>query len=401
MIKRQDNQRSIRFIYTYLLIHYYRDLIPALIDHGWHVEILVSRAEYRPGMTFELHPDVSVKYTPTLGLKTDGTLGKLMLATTYIFFGFFRTLFGAPVDTNVFFTQPPLFFSLWAYLLRKIRNQENYQILQDIFPDIAIETGHIRRGSLLAQVLMGISRFTLRRADHIGVIGRCMERKLLQEGFPEEKIDILPNWVNADLVKSIPHEENSFHIEHGWKDRFVLVYAGNIGIPQYFDDLLVVCERLHDKRPEFLLAFIGEGSRAAQVQAYQEQHGLDNIVFIPFQNIEKQSEFLSAGDVHFVSLRDGIEGLAVPSKTYSAMAAGRPIIYQGVPEGEIAQLISEYSFGVVVPLNNVDLLEQATLRYMDDAALRQAHGQKARQLAETICGYQVANQRIIALLEKA
>lgn len=390
---------SIRFFYTYYLGHYYQDLLPVLVNHGWRVEVLISRAEYRAGMGTRFPAGVSIIHTPTLGFKPNGMAGKLMVMVTYMLFGIPFTLFGPSVDKNVFFTQPPLFSSLWGYLLKKIRRQTNYQVLQDIFPDIAIETGHIKRNSLLARSLTSVSRFALSRADHIGAIGRCMEDKLIQEGLSREKITLIPNWANADMVQSMPHETNPFRIEQGWQDRFVLVFAGNIGIPQYFDDLLEVCQRLYHKRPEFLTAFIGNGSRIATIRAYKEQHGLNNIVFVPYQSPEKQSEFLSAGDIHFVSLRTGIEGLAVPSKTYNIMAAGRPIIYQGESVGEIARLIDENAVGTTIPVNNPDLLEQAILSYMDNEELRIEQGKHARQVAETAASYQAANQRIIAWLQ--
>ncbi len=65
--------------------------------------------------------------------------------------------------------------------------------------------------------------------------------------------------------------------------------------------------------------------------------------------MERLAESMSLGDVQFISLRKGFEGLVVPSKTYGAMAAGRAVIYQGNAKGEIARMISDRGVGVVVP----------------------------------------------------
>jgi len=110
---------------------------------------------------------------------------------------------------------------------------------------------------------------------------------------------------------------------------------------------------------------------------------LKNVLILPFQPVERLRYSLSMGDVHFISLRAGFEGLVVPSKAYGVMAAGRPIIYQGNQTGEIARMIVEEGIGTVVPIGNPDLLKEVILRYYHRPEIGRGQGEKAHQLSRT------------------
>lgn len=129
--------------------------------------------------------------------------------------------------------------------------------------------------------------------------------------------------------------------------------------------------------------FVGGGSRLVEVRDVAERAKLQNVAFLPFQPYEMLAEALSRGDVHFVSLRPGFEGLVVPSKAYGVLAAGRPIIYEGVRSGEIARMIQEENVGTVVEPGDAEQLERAVLRAKDDAFWREGAARAARELAVT------------------
>lgn len=397
-----DRRPKIRFINTYEPVsRHYRDLIPVLIQEGWEVEVLISCAQYRSNRDRDwIRSDIKVTWMPNLGLKPQGILGKAAVMLTYTLFGAVYMLFGPRVDINLFLTQPPL-FSLWGYVLKRLRGQKLCQIVMDIYPDMAVELGLMKRGSLWMRVLTRLSRFSLRRADQLIAIGRCMKEKLISFGVSSEKIVVIPNWVNAEYVRSLPHEENPFRAEHGWQDKFVLMFAGNIGIPQYFDDILQVCQTLNAQCPNFIFALIGDGVHRADIEAYKIQHRLESIVFLPYQPPRFQTQFLSAADVHFVSLKAGMEGLAVPSKTYSILGAGRPIVYQGSPSGEIARFIGEEDIGTAIPLQAAEALKETILKYKNDHVLRTRQGHHARALADTTLSHETICQRYVEILSLA
>lgn len=387
------SKQRIRFLNTYEPVsRHYRDLFPVLIARGWQVEVVISKAQYRAGRDTDwMIPGVQVRWVPSFGLQATSKRNKLLIMLAYLFFAPLLTLFGRGVALNVFLTQPPLFL-LWGWVLRIVRRQPYIQSVMDLYPEMAIALGALPAGSALTRLLSGIAHFSMKRADGLIAIGRGMRQRLLDMGAAAERVQYIPSssWANTEAIQPLEHADNPFRDAHGWQGKFVLMFAGNIGIPQYFDDLLEVCRRLKDE-PTFVMAFVGDGVRVKDLQAHQAAHGLTNIAFIPYQPPAQQSYFLSAGDAHFVSLRNGIEGLAVPSKSYSIMAAGRPIIYQGHPSGEIARMVSDYGIGFSLPVGAVDELEAAIRQYVTNPQLARAQGQRARQFAEnehnasTIC----------------
>jgi glycosyltransferase involved in cell wall biosynthesis len=364
---------------------FYRDLIPCLQEQGWRVEVIISRAQYRSGRQSPwIMGQTRVHWTPDLGQNTGTRFGKLLIMITYGLFAVIRTLFGRTVDRNLFLTQPPLFY-LWGSILKKVRGQSYFIVLMDIYPDIAVQAGLFSAGSMLTRFLTRLARFGLQHADGVIVIGRCMQKKVLGMGVPPERIHLIPNWGDPQVNGQNPGPRNKFREEHHWQDKFIILYSGNIGTSHYFDDLLEVARRLRD-HPDLLFVFIGNGARHKEIEAYKNRHALANVALLPFQPQERLPETLSAGDVHFVSVRDGFTGLVVPSKVYGIMAAGRPVLYQGVSWGEIALLAAEEDIGCVIPLRNPDALESALLTYVADSALIHRQGEKASRLINGIYG---------------
>jgi colanic acid biosynthesis glycosyl transferase WcaI len=128
--------------------------------------------------------------------------------------------------------------------------------------------------------------------------------------------------------------------------------------------------------------FVGDGQRRTELERAQSAEGLENLVLLPFQPVERLAHSLSLGDVHFVSLRAGFEGLMVPSKAYSVLEAGRGLIYQGTASGEIARLVVEEDIGSVVPLDDPDALERAIRGALADPVTVAGWGLRAEGLAE-------------------
>jgi colanic acid biosynthesis glycosyl transferase WcaI len=377
---------------------FYRDLIPYWEQRGWQVHVVISRVVYRVGRDEAWRSSqTKVRYTPAWELTAQGRLPKLFIMLAYIFFAALFSLFGPRVDRNVFLTQPPLFF-IWGWVLQKLRRQPYYIVLMDLYPDVAIQDGLLAERSLLTRFLLTLSRFGLRHADGLIVIGRCMAQRLVQLGIRQDRIHIIPNWTNEEKVRALPHAENGFRQQMGWQDKFVILYSGNIGTSHYFDDLLEVCNRLRE-REDVRFVFIGQGQRRREVEHFQAQRQLKNIQILPFQPQKKLTESLGAGDLHFVSLRSAFTGLVVPSKSYGILAVGRPILYQGETDGEIARLIQEENVGQVVALGQPEQLEASILAYLNNPDLASEQGVRARKLAESRYSKEVACARYVEVLQ--
>ena len=113
-----------------------------------------------------------------------------------------------------------------------------------------------------------------------------------------------------------------------------------------------------------------------------KERELHNVQLLPFQRTDDLASSLSMGDVHVVTLRNGFTGLVVPSKAYGSLAVGKPIIYIGEPDGEIARMVMEEAVGRIVPGRDFQKLREAVLEYYENLSLRMAHGKKALEISQ-------------------
>lgn len=353
-------------------------LLPHLERAGHEAEAWIADREYRSagssgGFRARVIPTWSVP-------RRDRSPRKAFVHLSYAVAAALRSLFGRGVDCNVFLTQPPL-FPTWARILRGLRRQPYCIILMDLYPWVAVEAGVMRRGAVATRLAEALARAALRGADRVIVIGRCMARRARELGVAPERIHLIRNWADTDTVRPVPRADNRMLARHGLEGRFVVMYSGNLGVSHEFRELLAVAERLRNQ-PDLLFLLVGDGSRRKEVEGEARRRDLANVMLLPFQPYEELGETLSMGDVHFVSLRPGFEGLVVPSKAYGVLAAGRPIVYEGSREGEIARMIEEEDVGVVVDPGDADGLAAAILRARDEPAWTKEAGERARRVAE-------------------
>lgn len=385
-MSRTLSRMPIRFFNTYEPVtSLYRDLIPALAQEGREVEVYVSGAEYRPGRDLAAAlrgiPGLRFRRMPNLGLHArHGTLAKAVISLAYCLSVVLTTLFRGRAYQNVFLTQPPLIPVLGA-LLSRLYRQPYHIILMDLQPQLAAAVGMVNEHSPMTRLLDRLNRWSLRNATGVIVIGRCMAERVARLGVELERIHVVPNWADVHRFRPVPAEENTLRRAMGWNGRTILMFAGNIGLPQPFDPLLDAAEALQEDE-RLRVVIIGDGVRRARLAENIERRGLSNVELHPFLHDRFElAEILSAGDIHFVPLHPAVTGLAVPSKTYPILAAGRPLIFQGDAQAEPAQMIQEAGIGTVVPAGDAQGLREVITEYLDNPTQRLEKGQWARNLA--------------------
>lgn len=264
------------------------------------------------------------------------------------------------VDAVVSMTDPPLLVA--AVTFASYGTKKRVHWAQDVYPELAEELGVIRHRGLLARVLRSISTWALGKQDEIVVLGRCMRERLMSRGVDASKIDIIPNWTS--LVKPSADRVAAMRAKLGWNGEFIALYSGNIGLAHDFATLVEAAKMLEGCKVR--LVFAGEGPSLAELQ--RGCAGLPHVSFLPSQPKENLSEFLAAADVHLVSVREGLEGLVVPSKAYGAVALGTPIVYVGPQTSEVARLIEETNTGIAVSNGDAQGLANAVRRYAEKKA---------------------------------
>lgn len=362
---------------------FYRDLLPFLAARGYELEVVISSRRYREGRpalsSCLTDPRIHLRQIPAGTGVARSRRHKMWAMLTYGAGAMLASLLGPAVRINFFLSQPPL-FSLWGYLLRKVRGQPYICLVMDLYPDVALQSGWLPPASRLARALTALSRFALGQADAVVVIGRCMAERLIAAGIRAERIHLIPNWSNAKEIYPVTQAHNRLRKTLGLNNHFVVLYSGNMGTAHFFDDILAAANQLRAV-PGLQFLFVGEGSRKREVIAAVAQHQLGNVQLLPLQPVEFLADSLSMADLHFVCLREGFEGLMVPSKAYGALASGRPLLYQGEAGGEIARMIQAERVGTVVPPHAPEQLASAILDYYQNPERVRQEGKRACRLS--------------------
>jgi glycosyltransferase involved in cell wall biosynthesis len=387
----QDQPLRVRLIHTYFhpdvssVSQVITEIARDLAAKGYDVSVIASRNWYTGGRPERLAARdevdgirVSRIWGPSFGKRT--LLGRLLDQASFIVGATAKALVAPRADAVVLLTNPPMFAAL-GLLLRRLRRERFIYVVMDLYPDIATNSGLMREDSLLAHCMRWLTRRTVRSADRVVVLGSCMEARILAYGGDAERIAVIRNWADDEAIRPVAAKGNPFRVEQGWDGRFVVMYSGNMGVAHRFDDILEVARRRRDD-PRLVFAFIGDGVRRKEIGAFRDRHELDNIRLLPYQSADRLALSLGAGDVHFVSLRKGFEGLVVPSKTYGIMAAARPILYQGGQSGDIAKMIVEHEIGEVVAEGDADGLEEAILTLLNDPERTARVGRRAREVLQ-------------------
>ena len=283
-------------------------------------------------------------------------------------------------DVVVAKTDPPL-ISVIVTPIAWVRRAAVVNWLQDLFPEVAVQT-HVRfLAGPVGGVLTAFRNWSLRQAVTNVAIGQKMSDLLDGQQIPQHSIRVLPNWAKGSEIYPVAPSENELRREWGLEGKFVAGYSGNMGRVHDLATILDAARLLKDnERIAFLL--VGSGHQAAVLKERSSREGLKNVVFKPPQPREKLRFSLGVPDIHFVSLKPEMEGLIVPSKFYGVAAAGRPTLFIGAGDGEIARVLARVDCGVTVAPGDARELA-ATLerlsRQQDDV---ERLGSNARQVFE-------------------
>lgn len=138
-----------------------------------------------------------------------------------------------------------------------------------------------------------------------------------------DRIYVIPSWADPDSIKPIPKHKNWFALEHNLVQPFTVLYSGNMGRCHDIETLLEAIVLLQGRPIQFV--FIGSGAKHQYLIEEVERRQLKNCLFLSYQPREVLPFSLNACDLSIVSIQEGMEGLVVPSKFYSALASGRPV----------------------------------------------------------------------------
>lgn len=297
---------------------------------------------------------------------------------SYLSFNVFSTLAGLFAGSHdvILAPSPPLTVGLSAYIISRVKRIPYVYNVQDIYPDVMIKLGILKKPWIIT-LSRWLERFVYAHARHITVLSDGFRANLLRKGVLSENLTVIPNFVDVGFICPLPRD-NSFCHRFGLDDRFVVLYAGNIGHSQGLEHVLH-CARLLEHEPEIAFVIVGNGSTKPHLVRQAEEMGLSNLQFIPFQPVEDVPFLYAAADVSLVPLKRTVALDSVPSKVYTIMASARSVIAAVDPGSDAWLLVEQAQCGLCVEPENPQALAEAVRTLYADPALRKRLGRNGRE----------------------
>lgn len=308
------------------------DLARHLAANGHEVRVICGANSYAGPENTE-QPPVRILRIPNLSF-SHGTVQRLCSYVTFLAGALWHGLRMPRQDVALFLTTPPL-LGLVGVMLRVLRGNRYYVWEMDIYPDIAVDLGYLRRGSAVTRFIAWAADFSRRQAEGVILLGRCMQRRLLEHGIPAERIHIAENWADGSLF---------FAPKRTATGPITIVYPGNVGLAHDIETIAGAIRRLRgDSR--FRFVFVGGGPSSAQLQKLCDQAAAANVEFLPYCNRQALNEILAEAQVGLVTQKQISLGSLVPSKMYALLAAGLPVLFVGPTEATVAQAVERFQCG--------------------------------------------------------
>ncbi len=316
-------------------------------------------------------------------------INMLTLSTTVFWNAFRRFRAG---DRVLVVTNPPTMPFIVA-LASLLRGASYTLLIHDNYPEILIAAKKLRETSFVSKLLAYFNRWLYKYAAKIIVVGRDMEdlvaRKTAGLDIP---IVTIPNWAELESVSPEPRGSNALLGELGVRDKFVFLYAGNMGHPNDLESIVDCAEQLISNT-QIHFVFLGTGVKQQWLTDVVKSRSLSNVTVLDPKPRSEQQVFLNACDVAFVSLVDKMQGVSMPSRTYNILAAGKPILALTEQNSEVARLILEERVGWIVPPGKPDELLAKIEQAVDRRPEWPEMGRRARIAAETKYSLQTALEK--------
>jgi glycosyltransferase involved in cell wall biosynthesis len=379
-------------------------IVARLAKLGHRVEVLTGQPNYPHGHVYpgykavrwqrELYAGAAINRVPLAPRAS----GALRLALNYLSFVLSGTLFGPwilrkrPFDVIFVYAPSPLLQALPALFLGWMRRRPVVLWVQDLWPESLSATGHVRNRFVLWLVEQAV-RFIYRKTALVLVQSEAFMEPVRRLA-PHTALAYLPNSVDDNFARQDNPVESSDKT-----DKFVVLFAGNLGTAQAVECILSTAETLRD-HTDIQLILVGDGSRRPWLLEEVKRKELGNISLPGRFPMEAMPTMMRQASALLVTLAaQEIFAYTVPSKMQAYMASGRPII--AALNGEGARLIRESGAGLAVPAEDAQALAQTILRLRDmPVAEREAMGKAGHAYYDAHFREDMLVDRLLAHLDQ-
>lgn len=293
----------------------------------------------------EIHNGVNILRVPSTTFNRNNTFLKFINMLTFSISTLIIGILKIRKNDIIFVVTNPPSLPFIAMIICKIKGANYVLRIDDVYPEILVVAKKLNKDSFINFIFNYLNRVLYINALSIIVLGRDMKDLVIKkENSTKEKIKIITNWGETDNIVPNSTLGDKFREELGLKNKFVLLWAGNMGIPHGIEDIFHAAKKLKMIK-EIHFLFIGHGIKKDWLVSQVETNNMKNFTFLNPMPRSDQEKFLNGCDVVLSSLIPGMEGVSVPSRIYNVFSAGKPILGIGDRNTELAHVINEYNLG--------------------------------------------------------
>lgn len=374
------------------------DTARVLRESGFSVEVLCGYPrEYSDGPDVPLKEEIdgiTIRRLRYFQTDRSGFLGRILNYFSFTFMVFLRLFSIGKYRAVVVYSNPPIlpWIASWA---KKLFGTKLIFVSYDLYPEVATVTNTLRQGNIICRLMNHINKCVYSRADAVVALSGEMKDFILKNRkIQPEKVYVIPNWYKDEGVALMNRRGNSFRRQVG--DRFVVSYFGNMGTMQDMQTILEAAREL--RREEVFFLFAGHGNKFEKVKTFLKQEGIENAAVYPFLHGADFQDALAISSCALVSLEKHTTGLCVPSKTYSYMMRGLPLIAI-MDESDIVRDI-EAGAGLWVRNGEAGALAQAIRELKEDPARVEQMSRVCRELYLSKYTTEICTEKYVKLFRE-
>lgn len=235
-------------------------------------------------------------------------------------------------------SNPPL-----ATLLPLFCKNRASLLIYDVYPDGLVSGGFVSKGNFLFRFWSYLNKKAYAKTEQVISITEGMS-KLLESYTDPNKISLIPVWADRKIFEFQSNGINRFQEKHGLENKFIVMYSGNMGKNHALESLVRVAENLRDYE-NFHFVFAGEGWKKKLVEEMVADLQLINCTVLSYMPTELFISSLYGIDIGVISLGEDTSSIAIPSKTFNLLAAGKPLLCFADKKSDLAKLVKEFDVG--------------------------------------------------------
>ena len=379
------------------LMPIYGSIFKGLMDRGHQVTIVSSFPHFRKGRseTWEEYRGKLIEISRWDSAKLIRTYvfapvfdqnksGLLFRALNFISFNLScvisAILAGGKADLVFAPSSPPLTNGICAWLVSLFKSCPVIYNVQDIYPDMAEKIGVVNSGIFLWMMKV-VETLVYRISDKVLLLSEGMRRNIMGKGVSFKKTQVIPNFIDSKFISPLA-KDNRFSRKWGLNKHFVVMYAGNVGLP-HGTEIIVEAAGVLSKNPEILFCFVGRGEYRNVIEKLVQEKELKNVVFVPPQPEKEVPYIWASADVSLVTYRRGLAGFSVPSKLLAAMSSARPVVAAVDQEAEAFRIIKNAKCGLIIPPESSQSMARSILYLYRRPEFCKKMGLAGKKYAET------------------